>query len=397
MVVRMLKRSLCLALVSCLLSIGFLVSLDPAVGQDSAPSSHLVFDDDFPGDILIHDVRVPTGGEALYTYYEALGWRGAGGGYAGIQAHPKSHLFLFSIWDHPNHSAPIRAVFHGPGTETIGFGGEGTGLKSWNFQLGWATDVWQTLVARCWPVNDHTHFGFWARDTGTGQWTHLVSMDVAAKTSFEGRTDAFIEDWLSTGPNMRTIHLRGGWKRRMDGNWFPFGSAKYSVNAWDLEPGKRSYNFRNNWNGGVDQDETGSFYFMTSGGSETVPQTTNPAQFAIPRSETEPDFATLRVQQTRAVLALDGSAVTVSWEIDEKSTPQFGYQLSLFNNVHGNGEPIFRSLASEPHARSATIAIESIPASGEQTQASEFSVQLQWIDLLDRRGEKVVVPVVRAD
>ncbi|TXT33916.1 MAG: hypothetical protein FD138_1774, partial [Planctomycetota bacterium] len=92
----------------------------PARAQDSAPSSHFVFDDNFAGDILINEVRVPKSGEATYTYYEALGWRGKGAGYAGIQAHPKSHLFIFSIWGHKEHSAPIKAVHRGPGTETVG-------------------------------------------------------------------------------------------------------------------------------------------------------------------------------------------------------------------------------------------------------------------------------------
>ena len=49
----------------------------PALGgENAAPSSHMVFDDNFDGDILINEVRVPKGGEAMYTYYEALGWRG---------------------------------------------------------------------------------------------------------------------------------------------------------------------------------------------------------------------------------------------------------------------------------------------------------------------------------
>jgi len=39
----------------------------PANGQNSAPSSHLVFDDNFDGDIVINEVRVPKSGEALYT------------------------------------------------------------------------------------------------------------------------------------------------------------------------------------------------------------------------------------------------------------------------------------------------------------------------------------------
>ena len=119
-----------------------------AHAQNSAPSSHFVFDDNFDGDIIINEVRVPKSGEAMYTYYEALGWRGRGAGYAGIQVHPRAHNFIFSIWDHKEHTAPIKAVYHGPGTETQGFGGEGTGLKSWNLKLGWKTDVWYTLAAR---------------------------------------------------------------------------------------------------------------------------------------------------------------------------------------------------------------------------------------------------------
>jgi hypothetical protein len=183
----------------------------------------------------------------------------------------------------------------------------------------------------------------------------------------------------------------------MDGGWFPFGSAEYSVNAWDLEPGKRSYNFRNNWNGGVDQDEAGKFYFMTSGGAATVSKTTNPAQFSIPRSATEPDFTTLRIQNTRAILARDANSLTVSWEVDDQSIPQFGYELLLFDNTSGSGDPIYRFGATEPHARSATISLDSIPSLGAKKQASEFSAKLQWIDLLDRRVDAVVIPVVPAD
>ena len=41
-------------------------------GQNAAPSSHLVFDDNFEGDILINEVRVPKSGMAMYTYYETL-------------------------------------------------------------------------------------------------------------------------------------------------------------------------------------------------------------------------------------------------------------------------------------------------------------------------------------
>jgi len=201
-----------------LLSTAFVV-----VAQNSAPSSHFVFDDR-DGDIVINEVRVPKSGEAMYTYYEALGWRGRAAGYAGIQAHPRGHIYIFSIWDHKEHTTPIRAVHRGAGTLTEKFGGEGTGLKSWNFELGWETDTWYTLVSRAWPIGEHTFYGYWVRSGKTGQWTHLVTMDVAAKEAFfKGSTDAFIEDWLNTGSKPRTTNLRGGWKRKLDGQWHAFG------------------------------------------------------------------------------------------------------------------------------------------------------------------------------
>jgi hypothetical protein len=94
-----------------------LFTLSGFAGENAAPSSHMVYNDaSFDGDILINEVRVPKNGEAMYTYYEALGWGGKAGGYAGIQAHPKAHNYIFSIWDHKEHTAPIKAVYHGSGT-----------------------------------------------------------------------------------------------------------------------------------------------------------------------------------------------------------------------------------------------------------------------------------------
>jgi hypothetical protein len=363
--------------------------LTSGYAQNSAPSSHLVFDDRFDGDIIINEVRVPKNGEAMYTYYEALGWRGKGAGYAGIQVHPKAHLYIFSIWDHKEHTAPIRAVYRGPGTETVGFGGEGTGLKSWNFRLGWSTDVWYTLVARAWPVGDHTYFGFWSRAGDTKKWTHLVTMDVAARATFQGGTDAFIEDWMNTGAKTRTTHLRGGWKRRTDGTWYPFGTGRYSVNAWDLEGGKRSYNYRTNWNGGVQRDGTGEFYFMTAGGAETTATATNPSQFSLARSETEPAFEQLKISEAKLAWT-DAKTLSASWEVDSTTTPQFGCEARLFDNETGRGKPLAALSENVPHARSAALGV---PAS---EPAGTYYVHLQCIDILGRRSKTSVLSITAA-
>jgi hypothetical protein len=242
-------------------------------------------------------------------------------------------------------------VHRGPGTLTENFGGEGTGLKSWNFELGWKTGTWYTLVSRCWPVEDHMFYGFWARSGETKQWTHLVTMDVAAKDAyFNGGTDAFIEDWLETGKDKRTTNLRGGWKRKRSGEWHAFGSGRYSVNAWDLVEGKRSFNFRTNWNGGVGKDEGGEFYFMTAGGAETAPATDNPSTHSLKRDEARPGYEPIRIKSAQARIGEDGP-IEVSWENDPETLPQFKVVIEVHAGAGQTDGLIAEWEVAEPHRR----------------------------------------------
>ena len=354
-------------------------------GQNAAPSSHLVFDDNLDGHILINEVRVPKEGEAKFTYYETLGWRGRAAGYAGIQAHPKGHNYIFSIWDHKSHVAPIRAVYRGAGTITEKFGGEGTGLKSWNFELGWETDTWHTLALRYWPVGDHSFYGYWVRSAKTGKWTHLVTMDVAAKEAFfQGGTDAFIEDWLETGQRQRTVNFRGGWKRKVDGAWHPFGSGRYSVNSWDLDKGKRSFNFRTNWNGGISRDHTGAFYFMTAGGRKTVPTTANPSRHEIKRRAGKPGYAPIKVRGARLTME-EGGKLRVKWANDPATLPQFSFTVTLSGKGAKQGEYLAKVTKVQPHAREVEIPL---PAG---IDLKRVIVRLRCRDILDNQSE--VLPV----
>ncbi len=358
-------------------------------GQNAAPSSHLVFDDNFEGDIIINEVRVPEDGEAMYTYYEALGWRGGAAGYGGIQAHPRAHNYIFSIWDHKKHTAPIRAVHRGPGTLTEKFGGEGTGLKSWNFTLGWKTGVWYTLVSRCWPVGDHTYYGFWARSGETKRWTHLVTMDVAAKDAyFKGGTDAFIEDWLETGVKARTTNLRGGWKRRRDRRWHAFGTGRYSVNSWDLAAGKRSFNFRSSWNGGVARDRTGEFYFMTAGGKETRPTVANPSRHGIERTEKRPAHEAIRIRSARASFTPAGKLL-VTWENEAATLPQFDCTVTVHADRAARDKPLARSRAAAPHARQVELTLAEKPPRGD------LFVRVECRDILDNKSRPKGIVVRR--
>jgi hypothetical protein len=359
----------------------------PVQAQNAAPSSHMVFNVSGDGDILINEVRVPKSGEAMYTYYEALGWSGLGAGYAGIQAHPKAHLFIFSIWDNKKHTAPIKAVHHGAGTETKKFGGEGTGLKSWNFKLGWKVDVWYTLVARNWDVGDHTHYAYFSRAGDTGLWTHLVTMDVAVpKARFRGSNDAFIEDWVNSGKNQRTTHLRGCWKRKADGTWIAATEGRYSVNSWDLKPKKRSFNFKEAWDGGIAKDKTGEFYYMISGGAETKPKNKNPSKHQIKRTETKPGYSKIKISKLSATSS--EKSLSVAWENDKATLPQFAYELQVFSDRAGKGKALVSKSVSLAHGRTETLDVSSLSLSQKT-----YYLHLRCTDILDGVSEPKVIAV----
>ncbi len=289
------------------------------------------------------------------------------------------------MWDHQGHTAPIRAVYHGAGTNTDRFGGEGTGLKSWNFELGWDTDVWYTLVLRNWDVKNHTQYGFWVRSSKTGVWTHMVTMDIASpKAYFKGGTDAFIEDWLNTGKNPRTTHLRNGWKRRLDGSWYAFGQGRYSVNYWDLEQGKRSFNYKTNWNGGVGRDATGLFYFMTAGGNQTRATAKNPSTHVIKRTLERPTYTPVALNSV-TVKATQKGAVDVNWTVDPKTLPPFAVDVKIYDNQGGVGDPIGIATSVVPHARSIDVAI-----TAGQT-ARNLYVHFTCEDILGNRVRKTVI------
>ncbi|MEZ6065683.1 MAG: DUF3472 domain-containing protein [Planctomycetaceae bacterium] len=276
-------------------------------------------------------------------------------------------------------------MYHDPGTKIENFGGEGTGLKSWNFELGWERGVWYTLVTRCWTESEHTLYGFWVRSDRTGAWTHLVTMDVAAKDAFLiGGNDSFIEDWLETGKNSRTTHLRRGWKRKLSGEWHAFQSARYSVNSWDLTEGKRSFNYRMNWNAGVARDETGPYYFMSAGGADTVATVANPSKLAIERDESAPDYAVISIVSANARTNVAG-AVRLTWEVDPKSTPQFRYAVQAFDNAEGTGAPLAEAQRIEPHGRTADLVLPQ----GADPQKLHYVVRCD--DILGRASEPLVV------
>jgi len=356
-----------------------------AGAQDSAPSSHMTYNDSFDADIMINEVRVPADGKATYTYYETLGWSGVMGGYAGIQAAPDGPCFLFSIWDNDvAHTAILESAYALPGTTVEWFGGEGTGMKNTNYEIGWTTNNWYVFVVRSWHVGTRTHVGCWVRKGDNDLWYHMATVNVAVDNGFLGGwTDSFLEDWSSTGENKRTTNIRRGWKRKTDKSWFASTKAYYTVNQSDLELGGRSYNYRTNWDGGTDSDETGPFYYMTSGGTDTAPTTANGSWHSIPRSETSPGFAPISINQLTGDL-LTANDLRLRWNHDGTTSPQFAYNIEVFSNAQGTGTALLSVHNTVPQAREHQLDVSSL-----DTASTNYYAFLSVIDIFGQTSTPV--------
>lgn len=222
------------------LSISLFTTTSIIFAQNAAVSLHINFGGNVTGDISICEVRIPSEGVALNTFYETLGFWGnksnsTGNDYGGIQKSNDSRgsdIHIFSIWhvlDDPNDTANFPyAVYLGHGSTSEHFGGEGVGLKTWIFELGWEPDVWYTHLVKTWDSGDETCYGFFVCDGVSQVWRHLSTVALKEPNlRIKGANDVFIEDWWGTGDKVRETNLRNSWRRDNNGAWHCAQSGQY--------------------------------------------------------------------------------------------------------------------------------------------------------------------------
>lgn len=354
--------------------------------QNRAPSLYLNYQDNVPGDIIINTLRVASP-SPLYTYYCGLLWNGGqdAGGYCGMQEHPAGRNFIFSLWDPITSSDTITADYAHPDTELANFGGEGTGLRSLNFGIGWETGQWYSLVSRAWSTDDQfTYFGYWVFDRQNKIWHHLVTMKYPVPDlKFNTRTSSFIEDWLGNGPEARMVHHQNGWKRKTaDNSWLPFDESYFDR----VYPDAGTVNFIENYDGGVINDE---YYFMTSGGT-TMPVTNeDDVLLYLPVNATEPGFPAGAIEDL--LLDAENDNLTISWNVVDSLSPQYSYHLRIYDNAQLTGVPLFTLDHIKPHFRNATVDISNLP------NDQEYFVQFYTRDIFDNASATTVTPFVKGE
>ena len=345
------------------------------LSQNRAPSCWLKYKDDFQGDILINTVRVPNP-SPTYTYYCTLQWNAGmeGGGYCGIQEHPDGRNYIYSIWDPKGSSDPIKAAYTHPGTKVLNFGGEGTGLKSWNFAIGWDTDQWYSFVTRSWDSGKHTMFGYWVFDHANSTWHHLVTMDFPVKgVRFNSSTGSFVEDWMGTGWNIRRVHQRGGWKRKTsDNSWYSFARAKFER----VSPDEGAENYIDNYDGGVDGDH----YFMKSGGDVTPVTNVSGATIYLSNPNISPVFEKGKLLEITHDVPND-TTLSLFWKVDTTKAPQYLFHLKIFDNAEFIGTAVIEKHQVVPHQREVDVDLKGLK--GDKLYYFQFYIE----DIFDQRSD----------
>lgn len=344
------------------------------LSQNRAPSTWLKYKDHFHGDIIINSARVKSP-SPLYTYYCVLQWNAGmeGGGYLGIQEHPDGRNFIFSLWDSSESSDDVTASYTHLGTNVQPFGGEGTGLKSWNFDIGWNTDEWYSFVTRTWNDNSHTLFGFWVFNHSSLEWYHLVTMDYpVVDVKFSSNSNSFLEDWLGNGSNKREFHLKNGWKRiSSDSSWMNFNKSYYER----VKPDVGAANYIDNYDGGVIED----YFFMKSGGNNTYP-VTNPhgTNLTLTNNSVKPDFEVVEVLAFNK--NLEDEVLILNWDVSKSKLPQFSYNIEIYDDKDYLGSPLFKINKIKPESRYEEVDISSL------VDGKEYFIRFYLTDILDNKS-----------
>lgn len=359
------------------LSLLFLFVASFTFSQNRAPSLYLNYQDNFSGDIIVNTLRVPST-SPMYTYYCSLLWSGANGGngYAGFQEHPNGRNFIFSMWNPTTTSKQITADYIGAGTIFEPFGGEGEGMKSTNYLIGWNTDTWYTFVSRAWAgTENNTLYGYWIFDNTGKKWTHVITFDYPVPNlTFNSSTRSFIEDWLGNGWLQRTIQHKEGWKRKnSDKVWFPFVSSTFDR----VYPDAGTVNYIEKYNGG----STSEYFFMQSGGNST-PTATAPYLLNLPNSKTEPNLIKGQIQNLNVSTTLN--KLKLDWTLNNSTLPQFSYNVKIYDNASLSGTPVGEIFKTSPQTRQGEIDTQNL------TNGKTYYAKFFITDIFDNISAAVI-------
>jgi hypothetical protein len=173
-----------------------------------------------------NEVTVPTGQDAIGSYYMANGFAE---GYFGMQVNsPSERRFLFSVWD-ADGGAKTTLVSKGAGVIDNRFGGEGTGGQSY-LAFNWIAGNTYKFVTRAHPDGaGNTDYSAWFFAPELGVWKYLATWKRPGTATYLTDVYSFIENFDDTrGYLERAANYGNQWARTANGTWVELTNAGFT-------------------------------------------------------------------------------------------------------------------------------------------------------------------------
>lgn len=239
------------------------------------------------------EVMVPTGGDALSTYYMSLGVLN---GYMGIQTNSANERgIIFSMWDDGDTDKDptldqfkrAGAVDFDPATTVSRFGNEGTGTKSFVYGWNWNTNVPVKFLtnARLEEYKDtlknrfgadsvvnrrNTLVSAWYHSDPAKGWKYISTLRLPNKVTYFDSWYSFLENFgYTNGQVKRFAYYYNGFAREQSydpakpGRWINFNQVNLSNT--DGAPGQRA-----DFEQGRLPENQNYFYMATGGYANTA-------------------------------------------------------------------------------------------------------------------------------
>lgn len=326
-------------------------------------------------DLLMDDVMIPANGNTQYTYTCAIQFGlGKSGGYCGLQNNnPTGEMVrplnnIFSVWDYPN-KIQIEAIYKDPQTFIGGFGNEGTGLHS-HADFGWIPGSWYTQVVRRWyNGGDRTEVGYFIYDHRKKQWRHYVTFAVPeADAKLKPGISSFLENFADNTKHSRISYYKSYWMLTSDGNW-------EKPDTLMADAGEGYWNAEEYQKDGIK---------LTSCGPENIKR--NKIKFPVTSSDRHPDnIESVHIYNLGAYYDKQKKQVYVNWSIDQANAPQLSYEVTLYDNRVGEGDPLAIAKGTDPDLRSVLLNVDRL-----STEAKTYFVILKLKDIFNQKGEEKV-------
>lgn len=202
-----------------------------------------------------NEVTVPTGGDAIGSYFMANGFAG---GYFGMQVKSATERWmLFSVWDPANGiSTSTRA---GSNVVVQRFGNEGTGGQAYLVYNWKAGNTYKFLTQAQPDGAGNTLYSSWFYAPETSSWNFMATWKRPETTSTKYLTGlySFLENFANTNGFLgRNAEYGNAWVMNTGGTWSEIINAKFTGD--DIA----TINYRQDYAGGVRNNR---FYLQNGG------------------------------------------------------------------------------------------------------------------------------------